>query len=263
MTTSERRPTLLTSDEVAAVLRRAAELDAGIDEASGDTGGRIDLAVIEQAAGEVGLSPAAVRQAYAELQTGAIEPAGKAPAKHPGRVLGPAIVVEQRVVHLPIEQVRDRVGAFLRRQTFELRRSTPESSLWRRREDVAASFKRAFDFSKNIKLEDPRAVTVHLTAVVDQEGRPATLVRLEADLGQIKTGGAIAAVSCAGVAGAFAGITFAVAGSPPVAPELLLGWAATWAAFTPAGLGIARYRLTRKRDKVAELLASFLDGLGP
>jgi hypothetical protein len=263
MATRESRPAALTPDEVAAVLRRAAELDAAVDDATGEQYGRVDLVTVEQAASEVGLSPAAVRQAYAELQTGAIEPAGAVPARHAGRILGPSTIVEQRVVHLPPEQVRDRVGAFLRRQTFELRRSTPESSLWRRREDVAASFRRAFDFSKNIKLEDPRAITVHLTSVVDQDGRSATLVRLEADIGQVKTGAAVGAISGAGVAGAFAGITFALVGAPPVAPELLLGWGAGWAAFTPAGLGIARYGLNRKRAKVAELLALFLDGLGP
>jgi hypothetical protein len=249
----------LTSDEVAAVLRRAAELDSEsqTDDAVAD---RVGLAAVEQAAGEVGISVEAVRLAYAELRVGGLPDEAAAPASH--GLLGPPMVAEQKVVYLPPHEVRDRVGRWLRQQTFELRRSSPELSRWKRREDMSASMRRTFDFSKKIKLTDARAITVQLTEVVDRDDRPATLVRLEADTGQIRTGAAVGAVAGAAVGGGFVGLMTALAGSPPVAPELLIGFGAGWAALTPVGLGIARWGYARKRETVAEVLGMFLDQLG-
>ena len=60
----------LTSDEVARVLHRAAELEA-LDDATGPVVA-YDAAAVEEAAREVGLSPAAVRQAVAELRVGVL-----------------------------------------------------------------------------------------------------------------------------------------------------------------------------------------------
>jgi hypothetical protein len=260
VTTAASTPAPLTSDEVAAVLRRAAELDAELATPQDAAADRVGLAAVEQAAAEVGISVEAVRLAYAELRVGGLPDEPAAPP--PRRIIGPPTVAEQKVVYLPPDEVRDRVGRWLRQQTFELRRSSPESSRWKRREDMSASMRRTFDFSKKIKLEDPRAITVQLTEVVDRDGRPATLVRLEADTGQIRTGATVGAVACAAVGGGFVGIMTAIAGAPPVAPELLIGLGAGWAALTPVGLGIARWGYARKRETVAEVLGMFLDQLG-
>ena len=65
-----RRSPRLTSDQVALVLRRAAELDAA-DAESGLADG-YEPAAVEEAAREVGLSPAAVRQAVADPVTKAM-----------------------------------------------------------------------------------------------------------------------------------------------------------------------------------------------
>src|SRR5918995_2659393 len=67
-----RRQARLTSEEVARVLHRAAEIDAAADGLDGAD--HYDAAAIEQAAEEVGLSPASVRQAVAELRVGALPP---------------------------------------------------------------------------------------------------------------------------------------------------------------------------------------------
>ncbi|MGH9244437.1 MAG: hypothetical protein ACRD29_09000 [Acidimicrobiales bacterium] len=250
-------PVLLTSDEVAAVLRRAAELEGEGSPGDGSQTDRIDLTAVEQAAAEVGLSPAAVKRAYAELQVGSLG-AQQAIARTEGGIIGPAAVAEQRVVHLSPDEVRARAGRFLQRQTFELRRSNPEFSLWRRRSDVAASVRRAFDFSKRIKLTQPRAITVHLTEVVDLADQPATLVRVEADLGHIKAGTAVATVgtpTAVAAAGGVLGVLFSND------PAWVMAAAGGWVPVTAGAVGLGRFLYGRERRKVAELLASFLDGL--
>jgi hypothetical protein len=248
---------MLSSDEVAAILRRAAELEDERDAADGLVPDRIDMTAVEQAAGEVGISVEAVRQAYAELQVGGIapEPAGRTASME---LIGPARVAEQRVVRLPLEQVRDRIGRVLRQQTFELRRSNDTSSLWRRRDDFSASVKRGFDFSKKIKLTDARAVRVNLTEVTDRDGSPATLVRAEADIGQIRTGATVASIAIpTGLMASLAGMG-AIAGEPTAVVVAAAGWLPA----TAGSLGVGR-RLYRKQHlKVGEVLGMYLDGLG-
>jgi hypothetical protein len=69
--TDARRDVQLTADEVAMVLRRAAELEA-LAEGPGIHDERYDARAVEEAATEVGLSQAAVRQAVAELRVGSL-----------------------------------------------------------------------------------------------------------------------------------------------------------------------------------------------
>jgi hypothetical protein len=252
--------TTLNSDEAAAILRRAAELEDELDAARGDMPDGIDMAALEQAAGEVGISVEAVRQAYAELQVGGIPPEEadrRHPAVRPTDLMGPARVAEQRVIRLPVDVVRDRIGRLLRQQTFELRRSTATSSLWRRREDFTASIKRGFDVSKKIKLTDARAVRVNLTEVIDRDGEPATLVRAEADLGQVRTGAAAASLAIpTGVMASLAGIG-AIAGEPAAVVTAAAGWLPLMAG--SIGIGHVLYR--KQYLKVGEVLGMYLDGL--
>jgi len=247
---------MLSSDEVAAILRRAAELEDERDAATGLPPDKIDLAAVEQAAGEVGISLEAVRQAYAELQVGGLPPETAAASSRP-EIIGPSRVAEQRVLHLSPDQVRDRIGRMLRQQTFELRRSNASASLWRRREDVSASVKRAFDFSKKIKLTDARAVSVQLTEVTDREGRPATLVRLEADIGQIRAGTTAASVGVPTGLAVVAGGIGALAGAPAV----VLVAASGWLPVTAGAVGLGRFFYRKEYLKVGEILGMYLDRL--
>ena len=249
----------LRSDEVAAILRRAAELEDERDAAAGVSSDALDLAAVEQAAGEVGISLESVRQAYAELQVGGLP--AEVPVK--GRaggveLIGPSRVSEQRVVALTSDEVRDRIGRLLRQQTFELRRSSGTSSLWRRRDDMSASFKRGFDFSKKIKLTEARAITVQLTEVADRSGNPATLVRLEADIGQIRAGTTAAAVVAPTTAAAVAGGIGVLVGEPAT----LLAAVGIWAPVTAGAVGLGRFLYRREYHKVSELLGMYLERLG-
>ena len=96
--------TMLSSDEVSAILRRAAELEDERESAAGLAPDRIDLDAVEQAAGEVGISLEAVRQAYAELQVGGLPIESDELGSSRPRLLGPAQVAEQRVIRLPVDR---------------------------------------------------------------------------------------------------------------------------------------------------------------
>jgi hypothetical protein len=181
----EELPDRLGPDEVALVLRRAAELDlaAGLP---GDEG--LPVAALEAAAAEVGLPPATIRQAVAELRAGALAPV---PA---GRRA--AVVVEAGVVpHAPDEALA-LVGRWLQSQAFERHRVREGAHTWRQREDLFAKVQRSVDWIGHVRLQDVREVTVR--AIPVQEG---TLVRFEATL----EGSVVAAPGIGAGVGAVAG----------------------------------------------------------
>jgi hypothetical protein len=69
----------ISTDEAAAVFRRAAELDL---RSSAAPGRALDLAALEQAGLEAGLSRDAIRQAVAEVKAGTLSQLRGRPAPH-------------------------------------------------------------------------------------------------------------------------------------------------------------------------------------
>src|SRR5690242_3953476 len=92
-----------TSGEAQLVLRRAAELERRAP-AGGDEG--VSASEIEELAREVGLAPAAVEQALAELRAGTLAPAR--PPRGLERVLGPQTIVIERTVPGSVDEVARR-----------------------------------------------------------------------------------------------------------------------------------------------------------
>jgi len=247
------RPARLTSDEVALVLRRAAEIDTA-DEPAGGEG--YDPAAIEEAAREVGLSPSAVRQAVAELRVGALAPA---PAARPGRrvarrPLGASsrLVTHQRLIASSPDAVNAAVDRFMRTQMFELRRRGGDRAVYRQRSDLVAHVRRRLDFAGAIKLDGIRSIDVVATPADDR-----TLVRVEADLASSRANalaGGAAVGSAVTVTTGLAGALFQEVGL--VVASLPMG------AMVGAGsMRVAGGRWRRRRDDVAEVLASLLDRL--
>ncbi|HKH07063.1 MAG TPA: hypothetical protein VKA65_17985, partial [Acidimicrobiales bacterium] len=152
-----RRQARLTRDEVARVLHRAAEIDAAADGL--DSADHYDPAAIEQAAEEVGLSPASVRQAVAELRVGALPPEVPTGGRST-RAVGSRLVTQQRLVAQSPEAVGAIVDRFLRSQMFELRRRSGDRSVFRPRSDLVASLRRGLDFAGAIKLDGIRTVSL-------------------------------------------------------------------------------------------------------
>ena len=249
-----RRRVTLTRDEVARVLHRASEIEAAADgQAPAD---RYDAEAIEQAAVEVGLSPAAVRQAVAELRVGALsaDAEGAAPSKRVtrSRVATSRVVAQQRLVERRPEAVHAAVDRFLRSQMLELRRRGGDRSLWRPRRDLVASLRRGLDFAGVIKLDGIRTVSLLVTPADER-----TLVRLEAELTSSR-GNVVA-----GAAGTGAGVALlmGLGGALAAEPGLVMAAVPAGAAVGAGGLKIAGGRWRKRRDDVDEVLGALLDRL--
>jgi hypothetical protein len=246
-----RRRVTLTRDEVAQVLHRASQIEAAADAPA--TGDHFDAEAVEQAAVEVGLSPAAVRQAVAELRVGAL-PAGDVPAGRldRSRVATSRFVAQQRLVERRPEAVHAAVDRFLRSQMLELRRRSGDRSLYRPRRDLVASLRRGLDFAGAIKLDGIRTVSLLATPADER-----TLVRVEAELASSR------ANVVAGAAGTGAGVALlmGVGGALAAEPGLVIAAVPAGAAVGAGGLRIAGGRWRQRRNDVDEVLAALLDRL--
>jgi hypothetical protein len=247
-------PNRLNSDEVALVLRRAADLEA---QAAGHTGADdgFDASAVEEAAREVGLSPAAVRQAMAELHTGDLtsDRRGRPAVARPG----PSIVQVARLVPCAPAVIHTSTERFLRRQTLEVRRRQDQVVLFRQRRDFSASLRRGFDFNGAIKLEGVNALTVTVTPIVPgEDGEPGRcMVRMVAELrgravmNALASAGGLTAASMTAVPAIFVIGTAGAAGTAVVAG----------AGVTAGGLAVGHSWWRRRREQVAEVLDGFLD----
>jgi hypothetical protein len=231
----------LSQDEIALVLRRAAELDVQplVD------GEPLSVEALEAAAGEVGLPAVAVRQAVAELRAGLLTDEDHATAN-------PGAVIEAAVVALEPAEARAAVGRWLAAQTFHHHRGRDGVEVWRIREDWMAGVQRRFDWAASMRLKEVRQVVVRTIAV---EG--GTLVRLEATLEGSTAAAPGLGAGAGGVVGSGAGMVIgaALAGGPVVmvvgAAVAGVGAFGGWR----VGTGIRRSRAAR----VAEELSAELD----
>lgn len=271
-------PDRLSSDEVALVLRRAAELDASVETAQGVGG--VEPSVVEEAAREVGLSRGAVRQALAELRIGTLDE-----RRGPTRVAGSRVILESRLVPAAPERVHEQIGRSLRKQTFQLRRRQGDWAVYRPRRDLVARLRRGVDLVGSVGIRGISAVVVEAAAVDwtrppprggggratdaslegsaaravgDAAEQPSSVVRLEADVSdarrRIMRGALTSGVAVAGAIGTAA---------------LLMGEAALLVAAPLAGVAVGVTRLIvgarrfhRRRNELSEALAALVDELG-
>jgi hypothetical protein len=237
----------LTGDEVALVLRRAAEIEAADDRAGAIDG--YEPAAVEEAAREVGLSPAAVRQAVAELRVGALP---TEPEQGRTRAISSRVVASQRLVATSPDAVHAAVDRFLRTQMFELRRRAGDRSLYRQRSDLVASLRRGLDFAGAIKLEGLRTIDIVVTPADER-----TLVRIEAELASSRAN----AVAGGAAAGTAVTVTTGLAGALFAEPALVIASLPAGVVVGGSGMRVAGARWRKRRDDVAEVLASLLDRL--
>jgi hypothetical protein len=243
--TQVRRSARLTSDQVALVLRRAAELDAASCEPALEG---YEPATIEEAAREVGLSPGAVRQAVAELRVGAL------PDEAPGtrrRALTSRMVCEQRLVATRPDAVLTAVDRFMRTQMLELRRRSGDRSLYRLRDDLVASLRRRLDFAGTIRLDGLQTVDVVVTPADDDR----TLVRVEAELVSSRAN----AVAAGAAVGSAVALGTGLLGALLAEPALVIGALPAGTLIGGGSIRAAGGRWQKRHDDVAEVLASLLD----
>ena len=200
----------LTPADVAAVLRRAAELDAS-DAASRGLPEVVPAAVVEEAGVEAGISRHAVQRALAEL---AVAPAAGAIEVHASGV--PDRIEVLRDVAGPARDVNGRIERYLRRQIFVRQRIYENGSRWAPRKGVFATLRRWIGTRSRHELRPVGAVDVRVADDPSgDDGR--VLVRIDADLGLLRR---------RQVGGAALGTTLVAAGSGWLValngPELLL-----------------------------------------
>ncbi len=229
----------LTDEEVARVLRRASELDPATTTPA-DSG--MPGAAVEAAAAEVGLSPAAVRQAVAELRTGALDEPG-------------ALVVCARVVPGSSADALVSVGHWLKGQAMVRARDRVTEQVWRPREDVMARIQRRLDFAAAIRLRAADEVVVRAVDVED-----GSLVRLTVHLEPPIAGAPRLGAGIGGAGGVLAAVGLAAATGDP-GPVLVLGTAPAAGTGGYIGWRIGRRVRERERQRVGEAIDGLLDEL--
>ena len=200
----------LSQEEVALVLRRAAELDR---DASCRPGTGLDLAALEQVATEAGITPQSVRRALAELRAGVLDQ----PAIGRRRWLGAPALVLCRTVRGPGAAVALQLHRFLARELFELRRDLGERTLWVPRRGLEARMRRTIDRGVQRRLILREVQHVELS-VVDEPGSGGerVLVRLEIDVRAMRRTQGRVSGAAAAAGGGVAAVGAGVAGLDPV-----------------------------------------------
>jgi hypothetical protein len=188
----------LTRDQVAEVLRRAAELDAA-EVRHAVLPELVDRSIVEEAAVEAGLSRQAVRQALVESATGA------PPAlldRTRGRIRTDQVTVV-RTVPGPTAEVRGLVERSLRRQVLVQQRIFDNGSRWTPRRGVIGTMRRNIDPSGKRGLK-ARVVEVRI-ADDPTRARERTVVRFDLDVRNVRHRETFRAVGGASVGALTAG----------------------------------------------------------
>jgi hypothetical protein len=248
----------VTEQEVALVLRRAAELDLTFD----GLGPGLDVATLEESAVEAGLSRRSVQTALAELRMGVLRP-GPGTAVRSRRLLGRATVTARRAVPGPGAQVKGLLRASLTRELFRIRRERGDQSSWRsswdRRDDLGATVRRSVDrsVSKRMELTDVRRIDVGVAAEPGTDGR-RVLVVLEADVSRIcrDRGAFVATGGVLGVAMTAGSLLIGVFADPVALLTAPLGAGTAAAGY---GVGVTYYR--KRVESIETALEAMLDVL--
>ena len=223
------------------MLRRASELD--VDRVTSGAAEGLPVSAVEAAAAEVGLSPAAVRQAVAELRTGGLDDDGWP-------------VVCARVVPGTCASAIEAVGRWLQGQAMVRARDRGTEQVWRPREDVFAGLQRRFDFTASIRLKAVEEVVVR---GIEVEG--GTLVRLSVRLqGQVARAPQLGAGAGAAAGGLAAGVLGLLNVDPALIGAVVAGVPVAAAGGT-VGWRLGRNALARQRAKVADAIDGLLDEL--
>jgi hypothetical protein len=241
----------LDPQAVERVLRRAHDLEGEADDSHPLA---VDPEVLVESAGEVGIPALAVRQSLA------VERLGVAPVPtRLDRLVGPALVTEDRFVDLDADEVVKRLDRWSTSALrLRLARRRPGHAEWTRRSGTGASVRRRMRrLNGGPALADVRALTAEVVAVDDTAVRKSSLVRVTADRSPERSAHLSAGLgmSTAGAVGSVAAVTI-------FAPPLLLVSvpALLWGLFT---LRSDRAGAARARSDLTQLVDAVEDGESP
>ena len=236
---------MLSESEAALVFRRAAELEAT---APGDAPA-FDAKTLERIGAEAGLSPAAIRQAVAELRAGRLDPTGRRrlPALVPSE-----IVIERRLA-APSSTVNQRLETYLRHQMFRVCRRRGALTVWEPNTGLVANLVRGTDVVDRIRLSKVDRVQLHVEA--DGAG---SHVRIVLGLGRARAGARTGTIT--GAALGATGLVAAAGGIALGAGEVALLLPFTSAGAAGAWLG-ARTNYAKKAKRAVDAIELVLDEL--
>jgi len=200
-------PARLDRSALERVLARAAELQAG----ELDPGEYVAEDRLLEIAKEVGLAPHHMRQALAEERTRVAMPEETGPL---AKFAGVAHVIATRTVSGTPADVLASLDAWMQREEcLTIKRRFPERIVWEEHRGFWMQLRRGMDMGGR-RYVLARAHEVSATVVPVDERR--SLVRLEADLSNVRTG-RLAGASAATVVGVAAGGTLLALGFFPLA----------------------------------------------
>lgn len=244
---------MVPHDVVALVINRAAELE----QHGAAAGSSLDERAVVDIGREVGLPPAAVREALAEYHAGLLQ----TPDAKPETVVGPRFLVIERMVPGPLPRADADVEAFLNTMLFECCRRVAGRSMWRARKGALATIQRARKkIASQRTVDDVTEVTVNLVEVPGGGGRAdAVRVRFEIECRSLRQGLVATAIGGPVTSGAGAAATTAaaVASDQPLA---LLGLPVLGAVAAGTYLG-SRLVYRRKLAETAMVFEAALDGM--
>ena len=232
----------MTPEEAAAVLRRAAEIQAA------DLGRQdaLDTAAVVQLGSELGLREDAVRSALLEQR----RPRTTAAASPVLLGLDAEVLVRRHVAASP-DAVQAHLGRYLELQLLQRQRSRPGGTSWRPRRGLAADLRRGLDLNRTIALKGVGAVEVQTEP---EDGGTRVDVAVSVSDARSEALGYLVALPVGLVAGigAVVGVL--------TGPEALLAVPLTGVAGGAGWLG-ARAVVSSRRRQVAEAFEGVLDGL--
>jgi len=199
----------LTPADVAAVLKRAAELDMA-DATPRLLPEVVPASVVEDAGVEAGISRSAVQRAIAEL---VVAPTPGALEIHRAGV--PDRIEVLRDVPGPARDVNGRIERYLRRQVFVRQRIYDNGSRWVHKRGPVSTLRRFLSARRRQGLRLVGVVDLRVAADPSNDGR--VLVRIDADLGVLRRRQIARAAASTTLVAAGSGWLVAMNG-----PELLL-----------------------------------------
>lgn len=242
----------LDDEQIALVIRRASELDGQSPEAQPG----LDLALLEEAAVEAGLSRASVRRAVAELRAGALVAGDATPGRRRGAM--PATVTVSRCVPGPAPAVDAIMRRFLSKEQFHPRRDLGNRSSWGRRHDVAARVWMQVDKSLRGRLLLSDFEQVELAMAEEPGGGGMVMVSLTVDVHALARTHRQAVGAGAGAGLAVAGLAVVAALGMPEALVVVPGAAGAGAA---VGHRLGARHVRAGIDDLTTRLEGFLDGV--
>lgn len=233
----------LTTQQLEAVIRRAVELQSG--PASREEG--VSENEVIRIGQELGLEPAAVRRAIAEVRT-------RAPAEQGalGRAMGPGVARAARVLRRPAAGTGLRIETYLREsELMMVQRRFPDRTRYLRDSSLGAGLAR---FAKGFERSRQPLDLKQLDVAVSALDADSCLVEVSVDLAGQRTG--LVAGALGGGGSIAAGLAATIWATPVADPLMLLGLPVV------AGFWYGMRAIYRNvQQTTQEKLESFLDRL--